>query len=156
MQIPESAAMLVGIESPGFHVPPAPPTIQPRKSGVPLLPSHNFQPAGMSTIAPDHIVIMFCIREPKKSVDNHKSLRYFRRQGHETHVAERGNAKKMRDFRIFKHCRWCEKRYFRHQPHGRDGFCCAAHKQAHYRAYKKYVTGYTGQRKDPRSDRKKR
>lgn len=40
-----------------------------------------------------------------------------------------------------KHCRWCGKVYFACQPVGRSGFCIPAHKQAHYRAYKKWVTG---------------
>lgn len=39
-----------------------------------------------------------------------------------------------------KHCRWCTKVYFACQPVDLDGFCTPAHKQAHYRAYKKYVT----------------
>jgi len=39
-----------------------------------------------------------------------------------------------------KHCRWCGKQYHAHKPHDRDGFCKTACKQAHYRAYKKYVT----------------
>jgi len=39
-----------------------------------------------------------------------------------------------------KHCRWCGKAYKAHKPVGRDGFCCNAHKMAHARAYKKYVT----------------
>lgn len=37
-------------------------------------------------------------------------------------------------------CRWCGKQYTAKKPVDRDGFCCFAHKQAHYRAYKKYVT----------------
>ncbi len=40
----------------------------------------------------------------------------------------------------YKHCRWCGKRYYAHHPVGRDGFDLPACKQAHYRAYKKYVT----------------
>lgn len=38
------------------------------------------------------------------------------------------------------HCRWCGKSYYPKERLDRDGFCCPAHKQAHYRAYKKYVT----------------
>jgi len=39
-----------------------------------------------------------------------------------------------------KHCRWCGCPYTAKKPHDKDGFCIPAHKQAHYRAYKKYVT----------------
>lgn len=39
-----------------------------------------------------------------------------------------------------KHCRWCGTQYSARKPHYRDGFCCKSCKQAHYRAYKKYVT----------------
>lgn len=42
-----------------------------------------------------------------------------------------------------KHCRWCQKAYHAHKPVDRDGFCCGKCKQAHYRAYKKYVTGFS-------------
>jgi len=42
-----------------------------------------------------------------------------------------------------KHCRWCGKPYKAHKPVGRDGFCCNAHKMAHARAYKIYVTRKT-------------
>lgn len=45
-----------------------------------------------------------------------------------------------------KHCRWCRKRYYAHKPYDGDGFCSAACKQAHYRAYKKYVTAKTSNR----------
>lgn len=55
-----------------------------------------------------------------------------------------------------KHCRWCGKQYYGKQPVGKDGFCSGRHKQAHYRAYKKYVTSEASMRKDRRSDRKKR
>jgi len=37
-------------------------------------------------------------------------------------------------------CRWCGKCYRPLKMLERDGFCCNAHKQAHYRAYKRYVT----------------
>lgn len=39
-----------------------------------------------------------------------------------------------------KHCRWCGKAYQAAKPHDRDGFDTKTCKQAHYRAYKKYVT----------------
>lgn len=39
-----------------------------------------------------------------------------------------------------RHCRWCGFVYRARKPVDRDGFCCAKHKQAHYRAYKAYVT----------------
>ena len=39
-----------------------------------------------------------------------------------------------------KHCRWCGKQYKAHIPKDRDGFCGPTCKQAHYRAYKAYVT----------------
>ena len=39
-----------------------------------------------------------------------------------------------------KHCRWCGKAYHAYKPVGRDGFHSQACKQAHYRAYKAYVT----------------
>lgn len=38
------------------------------------------------------------------------------------------------------YCRWCGTHYKPKEQTDRDGFCCAAHKQAHYRAYRKYVT----------------
>lgn len=44
------------------------------------------------------------------------------------------------DYKILKHCRWCGKGYYAKKPIDRDGFCCKACKQAHYRAYKKWVT----------------
>lgn len=37
-------------------------------------------------------------------------------------------------------CRWCGDVYKPKQETPRDGFCCTGHKQAHHRAYKKYVT----------------
>ncbi|WP_157679573.1 hypothetical protein [Methylovulum psychrotolerans] len=37
---------------------PAPTTNRPRKSGVPFVPSHNAQCAGMVFTAPDHIAII--------------------------------------------------------------------------------------------------
>lgn len=40
-----------------------------------------------------------------------------------------------------KHCRWCGNAYTASKPLYRDGFCSPTCKQAHYRAYKKYVTG---------------
>jgi len=40
-----------------------------------------------------------------------------------------------------KHCRWCGKAYTATKPKGKDGFDTKACKQAHYRAFKKYVTG---------------
>lgn len=39
-----------------------------------------------------------------------------------------------------KHCRWCGDAYYARQPLNQDGFCSAAHKQAHYRAYLRWVT----------------
>jgi rubredoxin len=38
-----------------------------------------------------------------------------------------------------KHCRWCGALYKAAVPVDRDGFCASKCKQAHYRAYKKYV-----------------
>lgn len=55
-----------------------------------------------------------------------------------------------------KYCRWCGNQYKGTKPVGKDGFCRDACKQAHYRAYKKYVTAETSRKKVPRSDRKKR
>jgi len=47
----------------------------------------------------------------------------------------------MRYFRYnSKHCRWCGNEYKANKPTGRDGFCCGICKQAHWRAFKKYVT----------------
>ncbi|HUS74060.1 MAG TPA: hypothetical protein VMY06_13455 [Sedimentisphaerales bacterium] len=44
--------------------------------------------------------------------------------------------------RFFNHyCRWCGKAYFSLKPTDRDGFHSKACKQAHHRAYQKYVTG---------------
>lgn len=37
-------------------------------------------------------------------------------------------------------CRWCGKYYISKKDLKKDGFCCTEHKQAHYRAYKRYVT----------------
>ncbi len=45
--------------------------------------------------------------------------------------------------RSSRHCRWCGKAYSATRPIGKDGFCTSGHKQAHYRAYKKYVTRKT-------------
>jgi len=45
------------------------------------------------------------------------------------------------DFRYEHFCRWCNQSYNSKKPHPSSGFCSTAHKQAHYRAYKKYVTG---------------
>lgn len=39
-----------------------------------------------------------------------------------------------------KHCRWCGKPYMASKPVGKDGFDNPKCKQAHYRAYKSYVT----------------
>lgn len=39
-----------------------------------------------------------------------------------------------------KHCRWCRKAYTTKYSSIGDGFCSNAHKQALYRARKKYVT----------------
>ena len=39
-------------------------------------------------------------------------------------------------------CRWCGKAYKPQQQTERDGFCCTAHKQAHHRAFKNYVTAH--------------
>ncbi|GAH84624.1 unnamed protein product [marine sediment metagenome] len=38
------------------------------------------------------------------------------------------------------YCRWCGTLYTPIEQTDRDGFCSSKHKQAHYRAYKKYVT----------------
>ena len=38
-----------------------------------------------------------------------------------------------------KFCRWCSKTYTAKIPFKRDGFCSPLCRQAHYRAYKKYV-----------------
>lgn len=61
-----------------------------------------------------------------------------------------------------KHCRWCGVLYYACQPITGDGFCCPAHKQAHYRAYKKWVTtakisasGLEDQRVTPKKSKKK-
>ncbi len=40
----------------------------------------------------------------------------------------------------YKHCRWCGIGYHANLPKFKDGFHSAACKQAHYRAYKNYVT----------------
>lgn len=46
-------------------------------------------------------------------------------------------------------CRWCGIPYRSEYYSDRDGFCCPAHKQAHHRAYKKYVTWKNGSKKGP-------
>ncbi|GAH57530.1 unnamed protein product [marine sediment metagenome] len=38
------------------------------------------------------------------------------------------------------YCRWCSSEYKPLKETDRDGFCKGACKQAHYRAYKHYVT----------------
>jgi len=40
----------------------------------------------------------------------------------------------------FKYCRWCGNRYKAKKASEKPGFCTNVCKQAHYRAYKKYVT----------------
>jgi len=60
---------------------------------------------------------------------------------------------------LTKHCRWCGKPYSAKKPVDRDGFCKAACKQAHYRAYKNYVTAKSQRPAQPaarRVTRKKR
>ncbi len=42
--------------------------------------------------------------------------------------------------KTIKYCRWCGGSYTAARPLYKDGFCCQACKQAHHRAYKKYVT----------------
>ena len=57
------------------------------------------------------------------------------------------------------YCRWCGKTYKPCETTERDGFCCSAHKQAHHRAYKKYVTGlirYPAARQTSRVTQKKK
>ncbi|GAH69225.1 unnamed protein product, partial [marine sediment metagenome] len=49
----------------------------------------------------------------------------------------------------YRHCRWCGQCYNATRPIGRDGFCCPKCKQAHYRAYKKYVTQTSRALQDP-------
>jgi len=44
-------------------------------------------------------------------------------------------------YKTIKHCRWCGITYKAVKPYKQDGFCSDAHKMAHHRAYKKYVTG---------------
>lgn len=55
-----------------------------------------------------------------------------------------------------KHCRWCGKAYVAHKPAGKDGFHSPACKQAHYRAYRKYVTANTGRKSAGKKVRKHR
>jgi len=38
-----------------------------------------------------------------------------------------------------RYCRWCSVSYKPERDTGRDGFCCTAHKQAHYRVYKAWL-----------------
>ena len=40
----------------------------------------------------------------------------------------------------YRFCRWCGDSYTTLKRTDRDGFCTKACKQAHHRAYKKYVT----------------
>lgn len=42
------------------------------------------------------------------------------------------------------YCRWCQKPYESKKDTVKDGFCSFLCKQAHYRAYKKYVTKAAG------------
>lgn len=52
-----------------------------------------------------------------------------------------------------KNCRWCGKLYYACQPVDRDGFCKPSHKQAHYRAYKKWVTAISAAAPGPADQR---
>lgn len=60
------------------------------------------------------------------------------------------------------YCHWCGKQYAAKKDRLQARFCCKAHKQAHYRAYKKYVTLQdhkkpdAGERAVTRKKRKKR
>ena len=54
----------------------------------------------------------------------------------------KGNAIMVRMWIGCKYCRWCGRKYEASKPIGRDGFCSPPCKQAHYRAYKKYVTAH--------------
>jgi len=59
-------------------------------------------------------------------------------------------------YRGYRYCRWCGKEY---QPHGytfKDGFCLDSCKQAHYRAYNKYVTDRASRISTVRNANKKR
>ncbi|OHB60893.1 MAG: hypothetical protein A2167_05490 [Planctomycetes bacterium RBG_13_46_10] len=38
------------------------------------------------------------------------------------------------------YCRWCLKAFQADKPLQKGGFCCDAHKQAHWRAYSRWVT----------------
>lgn len=49
------------------------------------------------------------------------------------------------------YCRWCGRTYKNKGNTDRDGFCSKAHKQAHWRAYKKYVTLQTCSKSDIQS-----
>lgn len=51
-----------------------------------------------------------------------------------------------RGYKTLKHCRWCGTSYRAKKPVAKDGFCTSKHKQAHYRAYKAYVTASQGPR----------
>lgn len=51
-------------------------------------------------------------------------------------------------FKSHFYCRWCGVKYCEGKRTERDGFCCAAHKQAHHRAYKKYVTSVARQQQN--------
>lgn len=59
----------------------------------------------------------------------------------------------------YRWCRWCGNAYKAKRPVDRDGFCKKACKQAHYRAFKKYVTvkaSMLANRQDRRVTRKKK
>jgi hypothetical protein len=43
-------------------------------------------------------------------------------------------------YKSLKHCRWCGTEYYANYPNHKDGFCSVSCKQAHYRAYKRYIT----------------
>ena len=54
-----TASVTVDAPPISFSVPDCPPyTKRPRRSGVPLVPSHRSQPVGMATARPDHVVMM--------------------------------------------------------------------------------------------------
>ena len=60
------------------------------------------------------------------------------------------------NYEKFEHyCRWCQKSYYAQKPVVRDGFCSSRCKQAHYRAYKKWVTARSIEHIRPRIRRRK-
>ena len=68
-------------------------------------------------------------------------------------IIERSNAMYYAHAYYNNHCRWCGKAYRAKKPLEKDGFCSNAHKMAHHKAYKKYVTAHSAGSSSPAKGR---